>query len=260
MKLQDKVIVVTGSTNGIGFAIAKDSIDNGAKVVIHGRTQDNVDKAIAQLGADNTVGIVAELQQVDAAQKIIDTATQAFGRLDGLVNNAGIYPRDTIDNFTVEDFDKIFHVNLRAPMLLTQAAIKEFRKNQGEYKGTVINIGSVNSLGGLPKICTYSASKGALLTFTRNIAKYLSADRIRVNQLNVGWTLTDQEHLTNLAEGRSEDWHDNLPDTFCPWNRIWRPEEVATHTSHLLSDASGPMTGSSYELEQYPLYGHNFNE
>ena len=258
MKLQDKVIVVTGSTNGIGYAIAKCIVQHGGKVFLHGRKQGDLDNAIAELGADNAAGITADLQHAESPQKIIDGAIAAFGRLDGLVNNAGIYPRDTIDNFQVETFDIMFHVNVRAPMLLTQAAIKHFRKNDNEFRGTIVNIGSLNALGGLPKICTYSASKGALLTFTRNIAKYLSADKIRVNQLNVGWTLTDNEHQTQLSEGNPEDWHDNLDPKACPWNRIWKPEEVAAHACHLLSDESGPMSGSAYELEQYPLYGHNF--
>lgn len=260
MKLEGKVIVVTGSTNGIGHAIATDIINNGGKVVLHGRKQADLDSAIKQFGTENATGIVADLQDPTSPQKIIDIAISAFGRIDGLVNNAGIYPRDTIDSFELETFDTIFHVNVRAPMLLTQAAVKQFRKNDDEFRGTIINIGSLNALGGLPKICTYSASKGALLTFTRNIAKHLSADRIRVNQLNVGWTLTDNEHQTQMSEGHPKDWHDNLDPNLCPWNRIWRPDEVANHVSHLLSDASGPMTGSSYELEQFPLYGHNFGD
>lgn len=260
MKLQDKVIIVTGSTNGIGLAIATDIVANGGKVIIHGRKQDDLDTAIQQLGSANTCGVIADLQDANAPQKLVDTAIEQFGRLDGVVNNAGVYPRDTIDDFDVDMFDFIFHVNVRAPMLLVQSAIKEFRKNDGDYRGTIVNIGSINALGGLSKISTYSSSKGALLAFTRNAAKHLSKDKIRINQLNVGWTKTANEHKTQLAEGHPENWEDNLDKDLCPWGRIWRPEEVAVHVTHLLTDASGPMTGTSYELEQFPLYGHNFSD
>lgn len=260
MILQDKVIIVTGSSNGIGYAIAKEIVANGGKVILHGRKESDLAHAVSQFGGTASYAVAGDLQDPTVPQKLVDAAITTFGRLDGLVNNAGVYPRDTIDNFTLDTFDFIFNVNVRAPMLLMQAAIKEFRKNDGEYRGTIVNIGSINALGGLSKICTYSASKGALLNLTRNVAKHVAQDRIRVNQLNVGWTITDNENLTQIAEGNPEDWENHLDPKVCPWNRIWRPEEVAVHAVNMLRDESGPMTGSSYELEQFPLYGHNFSD
>lgn len=260
MRLQDKVIIVTGSSNGIGRAIAQDILAQGGKVVLHGRNAQDIKSAESALGTDNTVSVVGDLQDITLAKTLVDTAINTFGRLDGLVNNAGVYPRDTIDDFTPENFEFVFNVNVRAPMLLVQQAVQAFRKNTGEYRGTVVNIGSINALGGLSKISTYSASKGALLTFTRNSAKHLAGDRIRVNQLNVGWTKTENEHQTQIAEGNPQDWEDHLDPKMCPWGRIWRPEEVAKHVCHLLSDDAGPMTGTAYELEQFPLMGHNFSD
>lgn len=260
MVLQDKVIIVTGSSNGIGFAIAQNIIDNGGKVILHGRKETDLSGAVAKLGEENVHAVLGDLQDPTVPQTLVDSAIRTFGKLDGIVNNAGVYPRDTIDDFTVENFEFVFNVNVRAPMLLTQAAVKEFRKNSGDYRGTIVNIGSINALGGLSKISTYSASKGALLTFTRNAAKHLAKDKIRINQLNVGWTKTENENATQLAEGNPEDWEDHLDINMCPWGRIWRPEEVAVHVVNMLRDDSGPMTGTMYELEQFPLYGHNFSD
>ncbi len=258
MRLKNKVIIVTGSSQGVGCAVAKEIVKQQGQVVLHGRDEQKLQQVADALGADNAVYVQGDLQDITLPKKLVDTAINAFGRLDGIVNNAGVSPRETIDNMTAENFDFIFNINVRAPMLLVQEAIKEFRKNDTEFPGTVINIGSITGLGGLPKICSYSVSKGALLTFTKNASISLASDRIRVNQLNLGWTHSEGEHQAQLAEGQPEDWHDNLPPLPCPWGRIWRPDEVANHVAHLLSDEAGPMTGTSYELEQYPLGGHNF--
>ncbi len=258
MRLKDKVIIVTGSSQGVGRAIAEAIVHHRGKVILHGRDRQKLQGVADALGAENAVCVAGDLQDITLPKKLVAMAIDTFGRLDGVVNNAGVSPRETIDNMTAENFDFIFNINVRAPMLLVQEAVKHFRKNDTEYPGTVINIGSITGLGGLPKICTYSVSKGALLTFTKNAAISLASDRIRVNQLNLGWTHSEGEHQAQLAEGQPEDWCDHLPPVPCPWGRIWRPEEVANHVTHLLSDAAGPMTGTSYELEQYPLGGHNF--
>ncbi len=253
--LTHKTYLVTGSTQGIGLAIAETIITAGGNVVIHGRDPQDVDKIVSKLGA-KTAGIACDLNDSVNTHILIDFAMEKFGALHGIVNNAGVYPRDTVENVTEENFDFIFAVNIKTPVFLCKYALDAFRKNDNDiFKGTVINIGSINALGGLPKISTYSSSKGALLAFTRNLAKQWASEKIRVNQLNVGWTRTENEHLTQMSEGNPEDWEDNINPVVAPWGRIWRPQEVANHAVFLLSDASGPMSGSAYELEQYPLMG-----
>lgn len=251
----NRTYLVTGSTQGIGRAIADAIVNAGGNVVVHGRTQSEVDTVVQKLGK-NSAGIAFDLQDSVHTNVLIDFAIATFGALHGLVNSAGVYPRDCVETLSDENFDTIFNINVKTPMFLCKYALPAFRKNTDlEYKGTVLNIGSINALGGLPKISTYSASKGALLTFTRNLAEQWASERIRVNQLNVGWTRTHNEHQTQLNEGNPEHWEDTLNPLIAPWGRIWRPEEVANHTVFYLSDASGPMSGSSYELEQYPLTG-----
>ncbi len=253
IRLDNKTYLVTGSTHGIGRAMAQAIVDVGGNVIIHGRKQQVVDSVVAELGPQSA-GLAFDLIDSEGTKALIDFAVEKFGALHGLVNNAGVYPRDTVENMTTDNFDFMFGVNVKTPMFLCKYALNVFRKNMDEfYKGTVINIGSLNSLGGLPKISTYSASKGALWNFTRNLAEQWGCEKIRVNQLNVGWTRTDNEHITQMAEGKPEDWEDNINPLVAPWGRIWRPQEVAAHTVFLLADISGPMSGSSYELEQYPL-------
>ncbi len=258
--LHNKTYLVTGSTQGIGLAIATAIVEAGGNVVIHGRKQTDVDTVVKKLGAQ-AAGLAFDLRDSVHTNTLIDCALQKFGALHGLVNNAGVYPRDTVENLTEENFDFIFTINVKTPMFLCKYALEAFRKNTDPlFKGTVINIGSINALGGLPKISTYSSSKGALLTFTRNLAEQWACEKIRVNQLNVGWTRTDNEHLTQMQEGNPENWEDTISPLVAPWGRIWQPQEVASHVAFLLSDASGPMSGSSYELEQFPLTGSRIIE
>ena len=254
MDVKNRSYLVTGSTRGIGFSIAEAIVKAGGNVVVHGREQADVDSAVAKLGK-NAVGMAYDLRDSVGTKVLIECAVANFGALHGLVNSAGVYPRDTVQHLDGDTFDFIFAVNVKSPMFLCKYALEHFRKNDMEFKGTVVNIGSINALGGLPKISTYSASKGALLNFTRNLAVQWACEKVRVNQLNVGWTHTQNEHLTQVSEGNPEDWADHLNPLVAPWGRIWTPEEVANHTVFLLSDASGAMSGSAYELEQYPLTG-----
>lgn len=252
--LKDKVIVVTGSSSGIGWAIAQAAHDAGAKILLHG-SRENALRDNAKALEKRADWIAADLNDPASPQRIIEKAVSTFGRLDGLVNNAGIFPRTTLENVTVENFDRIFAINARAPLLLCQAAVKVFR-DQGS-RGAIVNIGSINAHCGQTDLVAYSMSKGALQTMTRNLGDSLGPEGIRVNQLNVGWTLTQTEHKTQLAEGRSEDWMDHINPVFAPTGTILRPEQIAPHVLFWLSDQSWPVNGQVYEVEQYPLIGRS---
>lgn len=250
--LQGKVILITGSSSGIGLAIARAARAEGATVVLHGIETEALARAAAELGA---ASVVADLAAPDTAATVIAATVEAHGRIDGLVNNAAALTRNTLDQADAATFDAIFAVNARAPLLLCREAARAFRA-QGTG-GAIVNIGSVNALCGQDNLLAYSMSKAALMAMTRNLGDALSAERIRVNQLNVGWTLTETERAIQRREGRPDDWDRHVPPAFAPTGRILLPEEVAQHAVFWLSDRSAPVTGQVYEVEQYPLVGRN---
>ncbi len=253
MLLQDKVVLVTGSTAGIGAAIAERCVAAGARVMIHGRNEERAKKIKKALGeaAEYTL---CDLLDADIHNKLVAATVKSFGRIDVLINNAGIYPRNNIDDLTEALFDRVMTVNLKVPMFMIQEAVQHFRKQGG---GTVVNIGSINAHCGQTDILVYSASKGALMTMTRNLGDALGAENIRVNQLNVGWTVTENEHFLKLEEGYPEGWQSHVPKLYAPSGRLLQPDDIAKHAVFWASDLSAPANGQVYELEQYPMIGRN---
>jgi NAD(P)-dependent dehydrogenase (short-subunit alcohol dehydrogenase family) len=252
--LAGKAILVTGSSIGIGYAMAERLVAEGAKVLVHGRDQAEVDAAVAKLGTA-TVGATGDLIEPATAHALVDATVKAFGRIDGLVNNAGIYPRGAIGSTTVAFFDHVFAINTRAPLLCAEAAIQAFRLQKSG--GAIVSVGSINALCGQADLTVYSMSKGALTTMTRNLADALSPERIRVNCLNVGWTFTANEDATQQREGRKPGWEKQVSPVFAPTGRLMQPEEIAAHTAFWLSEDSAPVTGQIYEAEQFPLIGRS---
>ncbi|MFZ0219086.1 MAG: SDR family NAD(P)-dependent oxidoreductase [Candidatus Aquirickettsiella sp.] len=254
MMLKNKVILITGSTNGIGAATARHCVAAGAKVMIHGRKEDCAKKIVHELGEASSF-LLADLMDENSYVFLIKETVKKFGRLDGLVNNAGIYPRNNIDSASLEACENIMRVNFYAPLLLCKAAVEVFRKQKSS--GTIVNIGSMNAYTGQPDLLIYSASKGALMTMTRNLADSLGPELIRVNQLNVGWTPTENEICLKLSEGLPENWQEKIPKTYAPSGRLLSPDNVAAHVVFWLADQSAPVSGVVYEVEQYPIIGRN---
>jgi NAD(P)-dependent dehydrogenase (short-subunit alcohol dehydrogenase family) len=254
MLLKDKVILITGSSTGIGAAIARRCIKQGAKVMLHGRDEARTQAMCEELG-DAARYTIASLEDLSNCTKLINATVDAFGAIHGLVNNAAIYPRNTIDSANIELFDRIMAINVKAPLFLTQAATQMFR--QQKTGGSIVNIGSINAYCGQPDLLCYSMSKGALMTMTRNLADSLGPEKIRVNQLNVGWTPTDNEVALKQQEGLPADWETRIPPVYAPIGRLQTPDNVAAHVTFWLSDESIPTNGAVYEVEQYPVIGRN---
>jgi NAD(P)-dependent dehydrogenase (short-subunit alcohol dehydrogenase family) len=251
-RLSDKVIIVTGSTSGIGRAIAERCVAEGARVLIHGIDRPQGEAVAAQLGERAALHF-DDLIDPDAPPRIVAAALAAFGKIDGLVNNAALVARSTLVTTSAEYFDRMMAINVRAPLLLIQAVFAELRKR----RGCVLNIGSVNAHCGESTLLDYSLSKGALQTMSRNLANAHAADGVRINHLNVGWVLTDREHAMQVREGQPVDWVEHLPAAFAPSGRLLAPEEIAAAAIPWLSDELGPVSGSVLELEQYPIIGRN---
>jgi NAD(P)-dependent dehydrogenase (short-subunit alcohol dehydrogenase family) len=249
--LTDRVAVVTGSTSGIGRGIALHFARLGAVVVVHGTNTAHGDAVVAGIREDGgrALFIAADLSDADDCQGIIRTAAREFGRVDILVNNAGDVSRGTVETVPLALWDRILAVNLRAPFILMQAVIPHMRARGG---GSIVNIGSVNAYIGEPKLCPYSVSKGGLMTLTKNAAAFLNQYRIRVNQLNVGWTLTEGEHRVKLLEGKGEGWLEDAVRTR-PFGRLLEPQDIAYAAAYFASDESACITGSVMDMEQYPV-------
>lgn len=252
MKLQDKVILVTGSTTGIGEAIALRCSAEGAKVVVHGRNRQRGQAVVALLDGPG-VFHSDDISDPDAPGRIVQAAVGAFGRIDGIVNNAAWIIRSDLKTTDADLFDRCMAINVRAPMLLVKAALDELKATQG----CVLNIGSVNGYCGEANQLAYSISKGALITLSRNLADTFARDHVRVNHFNVGWVLTSNEYKLKISEGLPEGWPDQVPAAFAPSGRILEPEQIAAAAVYWLSDESRPVSGSVLELEQYPMIGRN---
>ena len=252
MRLQDKVILVTGSTTGIGEAIARRAVAEGARVLIHGRDEKRGQALLAELSGRAALH-VDDIADPAAPSRMVAAAIAAFGKLDALVNNAASVQRSNLSNTDAALFDKIMAINVRAPLLLIQAAVPHLKKTQG----AVLNIGSVNGYCGEANLLAYSISKGALITLSRNLADALARDGVRVNHFNVGWVLTPNEYQVKIADGLPADWPERVPRAKAPSGRLIKPEEIAAAAVYWIGDESRPISGSVLELEQHPVIGRN---
>jgi NAD(P)-dependent dehydrogenase (short-subunit alcohol dehydrogenase family) len=249
--LDGRIAVVTGSTSGIGRGIAEHFATLGANVVVHGLNRDDGIETVRRVQAAGREGeyVEGDLTDERVCRALIRTAVQRFGGLDVLVNNAADTGRGDLEHTTVARWDAIMAVNVRAPFILLQESIAPMRARGG---GSIVNIGSVLAYVGEPKLGAYSVSKGALMTLTKNAASLLNRDRIRVNQINVGWTLTEGERrVKREQEGKGEEWIAEAIATR-PFGRLLAPLDIAYAAAYFASAASECVTGSVLDLEQYP--------
>jgi len=254
MRLKDKVIIVTGSTTGIGKAIAKRCIAEGAKVVLHGLEQNLGEEVLTEIGTEHAVFHCEDITTETCPDNLVRLAVKIFGKLDAIVNNAALVIASDIHNTDRAFFQKVLDINTVAPFLLIQKALPELIKT----KGCVLNIGSINAWSGEPNLLAYSVSKGAIMTLTGNLGDSLMREYgVRVNQINPGWVLTERETERKKLHGLSENWYEELPSIIAPSGRILWPEEIAAACIFWLSDESGPVSGQILTLEQHPMTGRN---
>jgi NAD(P)-dependent dehydrogenase (short-subunit alcohol dehydrogenase family) len=254
MRLKGKVIIVTGSTTGIGKAIAKRCVEEGAKVVLHGLEEDLGLEVLEEIGRENAVFLQADITDENCPERLVKMALDSFGKLDAVVNNAALVIASDIHNTDRGFFQKVLDINTISPFLLIQMALPELIKT----RGNVLNIGSVNAWSGEPNLLAYSVSKGAIMTLTSNLGDSLMREYgVRVNQINQGWVLTERETERKKLHGLSDTWYEGLPAIFAPSGRILRPEEIAAAAIFWLSDECGPVSGQVVTLEQHPMIGRN---
>jgi NAD(P)-dependent dehydrogenase (short-subunit alcohol dehydrogenase family) len=244
-----KVCLITGATQGLGAAIARRLAAAGAEaILVTGRNAARGEALAASLTAEHGTQAhfcAADFAEVEACRAVVAFAEERFGRLDVLVNAGASTARGTILDTTPETFDALFATNVRGPYFLMQAAIRLMIAKGTE--GAICNIGSISALAGQPFINAYCASKGALTTLTANTAFSVMANRIRVNQLNVGWMASDNERALQAAA--DPDWEAKAQASL-PFGRLVDPEEAARAVNFLVSADAGLMTGAIVNFDQ----------
>ncbi|MGZ9723958.1 SDR family oxidoreductase [Rhizobium miluonense] len=251
-RIDGKIAVISGGTQGLGAAIARLFAEAGAAgIVTCGRNTKKGNEVAASITGDTGVPVTfatADLEKVEDCRSIIAKADAEFGRIDILVNAAGLTDRGNLLNSSPELFDRMFAINVRAPFFLMQDAAKLMIRDG--IKGSMINIGSTSEHAGQPFLSPYSSSKGALATLTRNSGYALMRNQIRVNQLDIGWMASDgEDRVQREYHGAEPDWLAKAA-AGQPFGRILAPEEVAKAVLFLASDDSGMMTGSVVHFDQ----------
>jgi NAD(P)-dependent dehydrogenase (short-subunit alcohol dehydrogenase family) len=252
--LEGKIAVVTGSTQGLGEAIAHLFAERGvAGLVVTGRNERNgarVKAALEDKGV-KTVFVTADLASMEDTDRIIAAADREFGRVDILVNSAGLTDRGTIWDTSPELFDRMFAINVRAPFFLMQQALKVMDRER--VKGSIVNIISMSGHGGQSFITAYSASKGALITLTKNVAYSVMNRQIRVNGLTIGHMDTPgEDRIMKVFHCADDSWLQGA-EAQKPFGRLLKPDEVARAVAFLASAESGLMTGSIIDFDQQVL-------
>ena len=241
--LKDKVAIVTGGTRGIGLAIVRKFLEQGATVVLCGSRQETADKAVAELKAENkdykVSGIAPKLSSYEAMREAVGKVAKDFGGVDILVNNAGISAKEKIEDYKEEDFDKILELNVKAVFAGAKAVVPIMKERGG---GVILNTSSMVSIYGQPSGCGYPATKFAVNGLTKSLARELGPDNIRVNAVAPGVTRTDmvaalpEEMVMKVSEG-------------IPLRRIGEPEDVANAFLFLASDLASYVTGEILSVD-----------
>ncbi len=236
--LKGKVAVVTGASKGIGAGIAKSLAEAGAAVVVnYAASREGADKVVADITAKGgkAVAVQGDVSKLADVQRLFAETKQAFGRLDVLVNNAGIYKFVPLEGITEQEYRRQFDVNVLGTILATQEAAKLF----GPEGGSVINLSSVASEYGIPGATVYAATKGAVDTITLVLAKELAPRKIRVNTIAPGGVETEGTHTIGIIGSDMET--QMIAQT--PLGRLGQPDDVARVALFLASDQSGWVTG-----------------
>jgi len=240
-KLTNKVAIVTGASKGIGAAVAKHLAAEGASVVVnYASSKSGADKVVAEIekAGGKAVAIQADLSKEAEIVTLFAEAKNAFGRLDVLINNAGIYEFKPLEEITAEHFHSLYNLNVLGLILSTKEALKYF----GEDGGAVVNISSVASTSTPPTTAVYSSTKAAVDAVTKTLAKELGPRKIRVNSINPGMVETEGVHNAGLAES---DFRKQI-ESQTPLGRIGQTVDIAPAVVFLASPESAWITGESW--------------
>ena len=257
---KNKVVIVTGSTQGSGAEVAKLFAHRGAEAItICGRNEQQgleIKSEIESIGS-KCIFVKADLNEAEECQNIVKKTDTAFGKINSLINVAGFTERGTILSTTLDNYNKNFNINTRAPFLLMQESIKIMIREK--IQGTILNVLSMAMYSGMPFLTAYSGSKAALAIITKNVANGVSGHKIRVNALNIGWTDTPGEDTIQrkFHEG-GDDWLKKA-EAKVPFKRLTKPIDVARAAAYFCSEESGLVTGSIIDYDQTVNGWHSYS-
>ena len=246
-KLSGKVIVVSGGTKGVGRAAAEEFARHGARVVIGGRDEESALKSIRVMHTYGSDGIFVhtDLEKVADCRELFRKGYEAFGRIDGFFNYAGVTPVSPLDTCDEETFDRVMNVNFKACFFCCQEAIKYMRMNGG---GSIVLTGSAHAWGGQKDRAAYACSKGVLLTLMEHISHNYACEQIRCNYLTLGWTPTEGEVSLRCSQGMTEAELRRQASGILPMGRMLERTDYLDALVYMMSDASQMMTGSTFRI------------
>lgn len=241
-----KVVIVTGASSGIGRATAELFVKNGSTVIAVGRNEKELgvlrDKVANKKG---TLKVhLADIRETTQIERIVNDTVQQFGQIDVLVNSAGIIMNGTIENTSLDDWDKMFDINLRSVFLLTQKCVPHLEKT----KGNIVNVSSVAGTRSFPNVLAYGVSKAAIDQFTRSVALELAPKGVRSNAVNPGVVVTNLHKRGGMADPDYKAFLENSKKTH-PIGRVGEAKEVAELIYFLASDKASWITGATYEID-----------
>ena len=242
MNLKDKNIIVTGSTRGIGKDIAIKCLENNANVIIHGTRQEKVDEVVTELKSkysSKIFGFSCDISNFDSCSKFIENSINALGKVDVLVNNAGITKDNLILRMKEEDWTNVINTNLNSVFYLTKSISRHFLKNKS---GKIINISSVVGVMGNPGQSNYAASKAGMIGFTKSIAKEFGSKGITCNAIAPGFIETD------MIKSLPDDYINNIIKSI-PINRLGNTDDVSNSVLFLASDMANYITGQTISVD-----------
>ena len=257
---KNKVVIVTGSTQGSGAEVAKLFAHRGAEAItICGRNEQQgleIKSEIESIGS-KCIFVKADLNEAEECQNIVKKTDSAFGKINSLINVAGFTERGTILSTTLDNYNRNFNINTRAPFLLMQDSIKIMIREK--IQGTILNVLSMAMYSGMPFLTAYSGSKAALAIITKNVANGVAGHKIRVNALNIGWTDTPGEDTIQrkFHEG-GDDWLKKA-EAKVPFKRLTKPIDVARAAAYFCSEESGLVTGSVIDYDQTVNGWHSYS-
>lgn len=246
IRFDDRVVLITGATSGIGGAAAAVFAESGAQLMLTGRDRAVLDELEQELGAGNErcISSAGDITDAEFRKDLIAEVTDTFGRLDVLVNAAGVIGSGSIETTSLEEFDKMMDINVRSVFHLTQLAVPHLAAVQG----SIVNVSSVTGLRAFPGILSYCVSKAGLDMFTRAIALELAPKGVRVNAINPGVIQTNLHRRGGMDEEAYAKFLEHSKSTH-PLGRVGQPEEAGHLIAFLASDKSGWVTGVTCSID-----------
>jgi NAD(P)-dependent dehydrogenase (short-subunit alcohol dehydrogenase family) len=244
--MKDKVAIITGASSGIGRAAATLFTKKGAKVIAVGRNEKELnDLRIQTNGNGGSLKVhLADIRETTQVERVVNDTFEHFGQIDVLINSAGIILNGSIENTSLDDWDKMFNINLRSVFYLMNRCVPYLEKN----KGNIVNVSSVAGSRAFPNVLAYCVSKAAVDQLTRCSALELAEKGVRVNAVNPGVVVTNLHKRGGMKDNDYENFVEHSKSTH-PLGRVGNPEEIADLIYFLASEKASWITGATYEID-----------